>query len=466
MTAMTSLLIPYATNPLLPDLSEIVIAAIVFVIMLTLSSRSSWCRGSRPPTPNGRPRSKAAWRRPRRRRRRPRRRLRQYKAQLAEARSEAAKIREEAKTQGTQIIAELREQAQAEAPASGPRAEAQLEAERTQVMTQLRSEIGGLATTLASRIVGESLDDDERARRTVDRFLADLEGDGEPTAWGGQLSALDDVLMTVATDARADGSWAASLDDSRSATDFACRDLFAVVDALEVPPRCDGCDRPGTPESARGASSRGCSRARSPTRQSSISSWRRRRCAGPGPDLRGRGASGCAGRADAGRSVRRAGRNRGRAVPIRSAGGVRAGLRNALADRAIDRSTAAGADRRAARRPGHRRTIVLAKRAVAARERSFGHTIEGYITLAAAQKNRVIATVRVAQPLTDRPAAATPCGSDQQIGRDVAQEVIDPDLLGGVRVELGNEVFEGPSPAAGGGPTALRISTARTADSN
>ena len=43
-------------------------------------------------------------------------------------------------------------------------------------MAQLRSEIGGLATTLAGRIVGESLEDDERARRTVDRFIADLEG--------------------------------------------------------------------------------------------------------------------------------------------------------------------------------------------------------------------------------------------------------------------------------------------------
>ncbi len=40
---------------------------------------------------------------------------------------------------------------------------------------QLRTEIGGLATDLAGRIVGESLDDDERARRTVDRFIADLE---------------------------------------------------------------------------------------------------------------------------------------------------------------------------------------------------------------------------------------------------------------------------------------------------
>ena len=31
-----------------------------------------------------------------------------------------------------------------------------------------------LATTLAGRIVGESLDDDERARRTVERFIASL----------------------------------------------------------------------------------------------------------------------------------------------------------------------------------------------------------------------------------------------------------------------------------------------------
>ena len=37
--------------------------------------------------------------------------------------------------------------------------------------------VGGLATGLAGKIVGESLDDDERARRTVERFIADLEAD-------------------------------------------------------------------------------------------------------------------------------------------------------------------------------------------------------------------------------------------------------------------------------------------------
>ena len=42
-------------------------------------------------------------------------------------------------------------------------------------MTSLRAEVGTLATTLAGRIVGESLEDDERSSRVVDRFLADLE---------------------------------------------------------------------------------------------------------------------------------------------------------------------------------------------------------------------------------------------------------------------------------------------------
>jgi F-type H+-transporting ATPase subunit b len=42
-------------------------------------------------------------------------------------------------------------------------------------VASLRAEVGTLATTLAGRIVGESLDDDERSGRVVDRFLADLD---------------------------------------------------------------------------------------------------------------------------------------------------------------------------------------------------------------------------------------------------------------------------------------------------
>src|SRR5680860_20761 len=49
------------------------------------------------------------------------------------------------------------------------------QAERVQVLQQLRTEVGSVATTLASRIVGESLDDEVRQKRTVERFIAELE---------------------------------------------------------------------------------------------------------------------------------------------------------------------------------------------------------------------------------------------------------------------------------------------------
>ena len=44
-------------------------------------------------------------------------------------------------------------------------------------MSQLKGEVGSIATTLAGRIVGESLDDDERQKRSVERFIAELESD-------------------------------------------------------------------------------------------------------------------------------------------------------------------------------------------------------------------------------------------------------------------------------------------------
>lgn len=98
-----------------------------------------------------------------------------YEDQLGEARGEAARIRENAKEQGAQIIAEMREQAGAEATRITQAAHKQVEAERQQAMVQLRGEVGQISTDLASKIVGESLHDETRQRGIVDRFLADLE---------------------------------------------------------------------------------------------------------------------------------------------------------------------------------------------------------------------------------------------------------------------------------------------------
>ena len=106
--------------------------------------------------------------------------LDQYRQQLADARREAARLRQEATEQGAQIIAEMREQAQAEARRLTDAAQAQIEAERQQALTSLRAEVGTLATELASRIVGESLADQARQSRMVDRFLDELEQVSSP----------------------------------------------------------------------------------------------------------------------------------------------------------------------------------------------------------------------------------------------------------------------------------------------
>ncbi len=101
--------------------------------------------------------------------------LSQYTAQLAEVRTEASTIREEARVQGVAIIEEMRAKAQEEAARITATAQASIEAERLQALTSLRNEVGSLATELASKIVGEALDDEVRQSRIVDRFLADLE---------------------------------------------------------------------------------------------------------------------------------------------------------------------------------------------------------------------------------------------------------------------------------------------------
>ncbi len=103
----------------------------------------------------------------------------EHQSQLAEARAEASRIREEAREQGAQIVAQHREQAVTEAERITSAAQAQIEVERAQALAQLKSEVGTIATTLAGRIVGESFDDDERSKRSVDEFIAGLEAGGD-----------------------------------------------------------------------------------------------------------------------------------------------------------------------------------------------------------------------------------------------------------------------------------------------
>ena len=101
--------------------------------------------------------------------------LEQYQAQLGDARAEASRIREDAKAQGSAIIAEMREQAASEASRITETAKKQIDAERQQAVVSLRGDVGRISTELASRIVGESLEDETRQKGIVERFLAELE---------------------------------------------------------------------------------------------------------------------------------------------------------------------------------------------------------------------------------------------------------------------------------------------------
>jgi F-type H+-transporting ATPase subunit delta len=248
--------------------------------------------------------------------------------------------------------------------------------------------------------------------------------------------------MTVATDARM-SSLDRMLNDSQVGDTFAS-DLFAVVDALDASPTLRrAVTDPGTPESARRALVHGMLDGKVDKAVVDL--------VAEAATLRWAGgrtfAAALERQAVRGQLVAADGRGELEDVEdqlFRFGRFVESDLRNVLADRAIDRSRRQELVGELLRGRATDSTIVLAKRAVAARERTFTQTIEGYVTLAAAQKNRVVATVRVAKPLTEVQRDRLVAALTNQIGRQVTiQEVIDPDILGGVRVELGDEVFEG-----------------------
>jgi len=104
--------------------------------------------------------------------------LEEYQAELSEARAERARIIQQASEEAAVVAAEIRQRAQDEANRITTAATQQIQAAHQQAVVQLRAEVGALATELASRIIGESLQDEARQSRVVDRFLTDLEAAG------------------------------------------------------------------------------------------------------------------------------------------------------------------------------------------------------------------------------------------------------------------------------------------------
>jgi len=161
-------------NPLIPHTAELIVGAVAFILLFLVmrskvvpmfekafTARTEAIQGGMERAEKAQLEAQRA--------------LSQYNDQLSKAREEAQSLREEARVQGASIVEELRVKAQEEAARITATAHASIEAERQQAITSLRNEVGALAVELASKIVGESLDDQARQSRIVDRFLDDLE---------------------------------------------------------------------------------------------------------------------------------------------------------------------------------------------------------------------------------------------------------------------------------------------------
>ncbi|MET8165749.1 F0F1 ATP synthase subunit B [Streptomyces sp. NPDC005329] len=167
-----------AQNPLIPEIPELVIGLIAFAIVFfvlgkkllpninkVLEERREAIEGGIEQAEIARTEAQSV--------------LEQYKAQLAEARHEAARLRQEAQEQGAVLITEMRAEGQRQREEIVAAGHSQIEADRKAAASALRQDVGKLATELAGKLVGESLEDHARQSRVIDRFLDDLEEKAE-----------------------------------------------------------------------------------------------------------------------------------------------------------------------------------------------------------------------------------------------------------------------------------------------
>jgi F-type H+-transporting ATPase subunit b len=174
---MSQLLILAATeeqSPLVPPIPELVIGLIAFVIVFGILAKkllpniNKVLEERREAIEGGMEKAEAA-------KTEAESVLEQYKAQLAEARHEAARLRQDAQEQGATLIAEMRAEGQRQREEIIAAGHTQIEADRKAAAQALRRDVGQLATELAGKLVGESLEDHARQSRTIDRFLDELD---------------------------------------------------------------------------------------------------------------------------------------------------------------------------------------------------------------------------------------------------------------------------------------------------
>ncbi len=89
-------------------------------------------------------------------------------------------------------------------------------------------------------------------------------------------------------------------------------------------------------------------------------------------------------------------------------------------------------------------TVSLAEQALAGSYRTVGVALQAFQQVAADVHEQKVATVRVARPLSDGELSRLADALSRRYDRDVHLNVIvDPHVIGGIRVEIGDDVIDG-----------------------
>ncbi|MCZ4096528.1 F0F1 ATP synthase subunit B [Streptomyces sp. So13.3] len=180
MNPLVQLAAEEAENPLIPPIPELIIGLIAFAIVFIFLAKkllpniNKVLDERREAIEGGMEKAEAT-------QAEAQQTLEQYREQLSEARHEAARLRQEAQEQGAALIAEMRAEGQRQREDIVTAGHAQIAADRKAAAQALRQDVGKLATDLAGKLVGESLEDTARQSRTIDRFLDELEEKAEAT---------------------------------------------------------------------------------------------------------------------------------------------------------------------------------------------------------------------------------------------------------------------------------------------
>lgn len=120
-------------------------------------------------------------------------------------------------------------------------------------------------------------------------------------------------------------------------------------------------------------------------------------------------------------------------------------LARALADRSAPAaSTSALLDELLAAKAAPETLVLVHRVVLSGRERNLDRALEGLVKLAAARREQLVAHVKVALPLAGDQRERLARALGQLYGKAVHLNVdVDPHVVGGLRVEIGDEVLDG-----------------------